>query len=194
MTSIFFFFFSSRRGHTRLQGDWSSDVCSSDLPEPLSTSMPASSQKPARRPPPSSSVPRKPMRLMLAPPVDRPVLEGPEPFRCVTPTSTTPKISTLDCAEAAPGKDARQASATPSMGVWMVFMGLSPLGWWLGGGLGVVGCCLAGLIACSDIQDQSLALAAGNADHHHFVAGLFLGAEHRVAVVWNAFEIGRAHV
>src|SRR2546426_8413662 len=25
-----FFFFSSRRRHTRLQGDWSSDVCSSD--------------------------------------------------------------------------------------------------------------------------------------------------------------------
>src|SRR5205807_3287826 len=25
------FFFSSRRRHTRLQGDWSSDVCSSDL-------------------------------------------------------------------------------------------------------------------------------------------------------------------
>src|SRR6266850_2911129 len=34
MTS--FFFFSSRRRHTRLQGDWSSDVCSSDLgPRPL---------------------------------------------------------------------------------------------------------------------------------------------------------------
>src|SRR2546426_10025294 len=32
-----FFFFSSRRRHTRLQGDWSSDVCSSDLEiaEPL---------------------------------------------------------------------------------------------------------------------------------------------------------------
>src|SRR3989454_66298 len=30
--SVFcFFFFSSRRRHTRLQGDWSSDVCSSDL-------------------------------------------------------------------------------------------------------------------------------------------------------------------
>src|SRR5256885_5589049 len=29
-----FFFFSSRRRHTRLQGDWSSDVCSSDLPGP----------------------------------------------------------------------------------------------------------------------------------------------------------------
>src|SRR2546426_11668408 len=28
---ILFFFFSSRRRHTRLQGDWSSDVCSSDL-------------------------------------------------------------------------------------------------------------------------------------------------------------------
>src|SRR5256885_11747795 len=29
------FFFSSRRRHTRLQGDWSSDVCSSDLAECL---------------------------------------------------------------------------------------------------------------------------------------------------------------
>src|SRR5205807_4911380 len=28
------FFFSSRRRHTRLQGDWSSDVCSSDLGQP----------------------------------------------------------------------------------------------------------------------------------------------------------------
>src|SRR2546426_7876796 len=28
------FFFSSRRRHTRLQGDWSSDVCSSDLRDP----------------------------------------------------------------------------------------------------------------------------------------------------------------
>src|SRR5205807_6226286 len=31
----FFLFFSSRRRHTRLQGDWSSDVCLSDLGEPL---------------------------------------------------------------------------------------------------------------------------------------------------------------
>src|SRR5256885_11385491 len=29
------FFFSSRRRHTRLQGDWSSDVCSSDLARPI---------------------------------------------------------------------------------------------------------------------------------------------------------------
>src|ERR1022692_4441134 len=28
------FFFSCRRRHTRLQGDWSSDVCSSDLDSP----------------------------------------------------------------------------------------------------------------------------------------------------------------
>src|SRR5690348_17718351 len=33
MVAIFFcfFFFSSRRRHTRWTGDWSSDVCSSDL-------------------------------------------------------------------------------------------------------------------------------------------------------------------
>src|SRR5207302_496980 len=29
---IIFFFFSSRRRHTRFSRDWSSDVCSSDLP------------------------------------------------------------------------------------------------------------------------------------------------------------------
>src|ERR1039457_2501041 len=34
LVSVLFFFFSSRRRHTRLQGDWSSDVCSSDLPGP----------------------------------------------------------------------------------------------------------------------------------------------------------------
>src|SRR2546422_11364989 len=30
---LIFFFFSSRRRHTRCSRDWSSDVCSSDLPE-----------------------------------------------------------------------------------------------------------------------------------------------------------------
>src|SRR5205807_3050009 len=30
-SNSYLFFFSSRRRHTRLQGDWSSDVCSSDL-------------------------------------------------------------------------------------------------------------------------------------------------------------------
>src|SRR5262249_57342671 len=33
-----FFFFSSRRRHTRLVSDWSSDVCSSDLGLPSATS------------------------------------------------------------------------------------------------------------------------------------------------------------
>src|SRR5260221_2088125 len=32
MRGMFFFFFSSRRRHTRSLCDWSSDVCSSDLP------------------------------------------------------------------------------------------------------------------------------------------------------------------
>src|SRR6266446_3746553 len=35
MSLWYLFFFSSRRRHTRLQGDWSSDVCSSDLHGPL---------------------------------------------------------------------------------------------------------------------------------------------------------------
>src|SRR5439155_19101181 len=34
---FFFFFFSSRRRHTRWPRDWSSDVCSSDLPDLLVT-------------------------------------------------------------------------------------------------------------------------------------------------------------
>src|SRR6266487_6488460 len=34
MCFVIFFFFSSRRRHTRWTGDWSSDVCSSDLAHP----------------------------------------------------------------------------------------------------------------------------------------------------------------
>src|SRR5690348_11550971 len=34
MSCSFSFFFSSRRRHTRWTGDWSSDVCSSDLCQP----------------------------------------------------------------------------------------------------------------------------------------------------------------
>src|SRR5690606_40156282 len=37
MISLLVFFFSSRRRHTRFSRDWSSDVCSSDLPAPEST-------------------------------------------------------------------------------------------------------------------------------------------------------------
>src|SRR5688500_19533420 len=45
------FFFSSRRRHTRLQGDWSSDVCSSDLddrPPRLDLRQEARERLPAR--------------------------------------------------------------------------------------------------------------------------------------------------
>src|SRR5712691_8360683 len=37
MFFVFFFFFSSRRRHTRFDCDWSSDVCSSDLPGAFDT-------------------------------------------------------------------------------------------------------------------------------------------------------------
>src|SRR2546430_12270527 len=44
-TCVVFFFFSSRRRHTRFDCDWSSDVCSSDLVSlaPLGGLLPASS-------------------------------------------------------------------------------------------------------------------------------------------------------
>src|SRR5688500_20149462 len=42
MKSVVWIFFSSRRRHTRLQGDWSSDVCSSDLRTASSRSRPSS--------------------------------------------------------------------------------------------------------------------------------------------------------
>src|SRR5437762_7756517 len=40
LSASLFFFFSSRRRHTRYIGDWSSDVCSSDLPEPSCPACP----------------------------------------------------------------------------------------------------------------------------------------------------------
>src|SRR5437764_6165806 len=41
------FFFSSRRRHTRYIGDWSSDVCSSDLTSPATVTITVSSAAPA---------------------------------------------------------------------------------------------------------------------------------------------------
>src|SRR6266481_8602616 len=40
MTIAVFFFFSSRRRHTRWNCDWSSDVCSSDLPRGTKATSP----------------------------------------------------------------------------------------------------------------------------------------------------------
>src|SRR5207248_7206018 len=42
--NLFFFFFSSRRRHTRSYGDWSSDVCSSDLTVRATYHAPANHQ------------------------------------------------------------------------------------------------------------------------------------------------------
>src|SRR5207249_8832645 len=44
-----FFFFSSRRRHTRSKRDWSSDVCSSDLPSCPSTFRPQHCTVPSER-------------------------------------------------------------------------------------------------------------------------------------------------
>src|SRR2546427_9950199 len=43
--SFVFFFFSSRRRHTRFDCDWSSDVCSSDLVGPRVTRPPAATPR-----------------------------------------------------------------------------------------------------------------------------------------------------
>src|SRR5207237_6395150 len=42
-TCVCFFFFSSRRRHTRFKCDWSSDVCSSDLAGPVGSRWPITS-------------------------------------------------------------------------------------------------------------------------------------------------------
>src|SRR5256885_5548686 len=69
-----YFFFSSRRRHTRLQGDWSSDVCSSDLCDsPVGFAADVLGSVPALAEPigwaenkatPFSRMPRRPMRSM----------------------------------------------------------------------------------------------------------------------------------
>src|SRR5256885_9105832 len=76
------FFFSSRRRHTRLQGDWSSDVCSSDLgaarrprtaartdsrePHPRASRGAAPLSNGSRHPVPRSRDPRPPRGLPIS--------------------------------------------------------------------------------------------------------------------------------
>src|SRR2546427_7276711 len=55
-----FFFFSSRRRHTRFDCDWSSDVCSSDLSPSLTRSFAMTSLRPYR---PALSVPKAMVEL-----------------------------------------------------------------------------------------------------------------------------------
>src|SRR5690348_17963782 len=56
---VFFFFFSSRRRHTRWTGDWSSDVCSSDLPGPRCPQRRRPRRAIRRRRPPARPSPRR---------------------------------------------------------------------------------------------------------------------------------------
>src|SRR5689334_14738215 len=56
---FFFFFFSSRRRHTRWNCDWSSDVCSSDLPGRETGSRP---RRTAHAAPRGAAAPRRPAR------------------------------------------------------------------------------------------------------------------------------------
>src|SRR6266567_3721701 len=51
ISSDTYFFFSSRRRHTRFDCDWSSDVCSSDLRSPLTATI----GLPSKVPPKSST-------------------------------------------------------------------------------------------------------------------------------------------
>src|SRR5437899_5030949 len=69
-----FFFFSSRRRHTRCLSDWSSNVCSSDLPFPVVTDHgPGPDRQPPGRGVPAVRVPRPRRRAV------EPLQPGPGP-------------------------------------------------------------------------------------------------------------------
>src|SRR5437016_14679557 len=73
---VLFFFFSSRRRHTRLVSDWSSDVCSSDLEE----ARPEISEglgKDRRHVRVADERERQVIPMDELPPTPRPPLEGP---------------------------------------------------------------------------------------------------------------------
>src|SRR2546426_5746158 len=67
-----FFFFSSRRRHTRLQGDWSSDVCSSDLMRALPTARRQTLLFAATLPPAITALARELLRDPVMINVERP--------------------------------------------------------------------------------------------------------------------------
>src|SRR2546430_6724051 len=69
---VSFFFFSSRRRHTRFDCDWSSDVCSSDLPALLEV---------LRHRLPDVRSEEKPRRPTLSPRAHRELVDGRIPKR-----------------------------------------------------------------------------------------------------------------
>src|SRR5256885_4799609 len=84
-----FFFFSSRRRHTRLQGDWSSDVCSSDLPVELREVVTIKSLVALPPPPPNPP----------APPVAAPPKAAPPAPPAPPIAVTTAQIGRASCRE-----------------------------------------------------------------------------------------------
>src|SRR2546430_7977632 len=63
ITPILFFFFSSRRRHTRFDCDWSSDVCSSDLTPACTAALTDLSSASSAEPPRLMFADRKSTRL-----------------------------------------------------------------------------------------------------------------------------------
>src|SRR6266446_9715803 len=91
------FFFSSRRRHTRLQGDWSSDVCSSDLyclPAWQGLGAAAAPLAPTR----ARSSTRSHSSQACSPPLRRAPPEGPI-VRLDSPTPTGPHAEYQDIAD-----------------------------------------------------------------------------------------------
>ena len=89
-------------------------------PRPVSAKNWASSQKEADMPPPRSSVPRKPIREVLNPPLPSRVMSDTVPRPNCRVASTMPKIVTEDWAEAAP------AAARTARAIKDFFMQVSP--------------------------------------------------------------------
>src|SRR5438876_2084705 len=91
---FFFFFFSSRRRHTRWTGDWSSDVCSSDLC-PMFTETPQAIEAEAKSPTPSRNIRRRPKASPKAPP-DKINAERNNPYDSTTHCTSTTVACRLD--------------------------------------------------------------------------------------------------
>src|SRR5688500_10737687 len=105
------FFFSSRRRHTRLQGDWSSDVCSSDLaqkPEPAPDRMAPDRIAPgvSRGTSAPPVVQKKPItKTLMTPPLPLP---EPERVERKLGTYSLPPVSLLDAPKAERKIDERE--------------------------------------------------------------------------------------
>ena len=92
------------------------------VPRPVSGATPASSMNWARRPPPRSSLPRKPMRDAALPPSSSRLRRVAPDLALLMWTSTMPNISTLLWAHA----DVPRAAMPPAASQCLCFTNLSP--------------------------------------------------------------------